>query len=118
MEPAMPLWPQAQAQKVQAKAAPHKAQCNLVNIDMLLNEFIYFSPEQEEMSDKGRYDPLDDKTSVLHDKDTRKTRLTLRIINDLRRASEARDRETKENLIVVRQMYAMPTEEEGAAPAM
>jgi hypothetical protein len=85
---------------------------------MLLNEFIYFSPNQEEMSDKGRYDPLDDKTSVLHDKDTRKTRLTLRMINDLRRASEARDRETKENLIVVRQMYAMPTEEEGAAPAM
>lgn len=99
-------------------AAEHlKARCNLVNMNMLLNEFIYFSPEQEEMSDKGRYDPLDDKTSVLHDKDTRKTRLTLGMINDLRRASEARDRETKENLIVVRQMYAMPTEEEGAAPA-
>jgi hypothetical protein len=80
---------------------------------MLLNEFIYFSQENEEMSDNGRYDPLDDKTSILHDKDTRKTRLTLRMINDLRRAGEARERETKENLLVVRKMYAMPTEEAG-----
>jgi hypothetical protein len=79
---------------------------------MFLREFIYFSPEQEEMSDNGRYDPLDDTTSILHDKDTRKTRLTLRMINDLRRAGEARERETKENLIVVRQMYAMPAENE------
>jgi hypothetical protein len=78
---------------------------------MLLNEFIYFSPDREEMTDNGRYNPLDD-ISVLKDSDTRKTRLTLRMLNDLRRAGEARERETKENLIVVRQMYAMPTEEQ------
>jgi hypothetical protein len=34
------------------------------------------------------------------------------MINDLRKAGEARERETKENLIVVRQMYAMPEEED------
>ena len=67
---------------------------------MLLNEFIYFSPDKEEMSDDGRYDPFDDTTSILHSKDTRKTRLTLRKINDLRKAGEARERETKENLII------------------
>jgi len=81
---------------------------------MLLNEFIYFSKDQEEMEDKGRYNPLSD-TSVLKDTDTRKTRLTLRMINDLRKASEAHERETLENLVVVRQMYAMPEEE--AVPA-
>ena len=81
---------------------------------MLLNEFIYFNKDSEEMEDKGRYNPLDD-TSVLKDKDTRKTRLTLRMINDLRKASDAHERETMENLVVVRQMYAMPEEE--ATPA-
>jgi hypothetical protein len=80
---------------------------------MLLNEFIYFNKDQEEMEDKGRYNPLND-TSVLKASDLRKTRLTLRMINDLRKAGDARERETQENLVVVRQMYAMPTEE---APA-
>lgn len=81
---------------------------------MLLNEFIYFSKDKEEMEDLGRYNPLDDKTSVLKSSDLRKTRLTLKMINDLRKAGEARERETTENLAIVRTMYAMPTEE---APA-
>ena len=80
---------------------------------MLLNEFIYFNKDQEEMEDKGRYDPLKD-TSVLKSSDLRKTRLTLRMLNDLRKAGDARDRETKENLIIVKQMYAMPAEEPAA----
>lgn len=80
---------------------------------MLLNEFIYFSKDQEEMEDKGRYDPLED-TSVLKATDLRKTRLTLKMLNDLRKAGDARDRETKENLVIVKQMYAMPAEEPAA----
>lgn len=81
---------------------------------MLLNEFIYFNKDQEEMDDKGRYDPIKD-TSVLKATDLRKTRLTLKMLNDLRKAGDARDRETQENLIIVKQMYATPAEE--AAPA-
>lgn len=81
---------------------------------MLLNEFIYFSKDQEEMEDKGRYDPLKD-TSILKSSDLRKTRLTLRMLNDLRKAGDARERETKENLVIVKQMYAMPAEEAPAA---
>jgi len=80
---------------------------------MLLNEFIYFSKDQEEMEDKGRYDPIKD-TSVIKATDLRKTRLTLRMLNDLRKAGDARERETQENLVIVKQMYAMPTEEPAA----
>lgn len=80
---------------------------------MLLNEFIYFSKDQEEMEDKGRYDPLKD-TSILKSSDLRKTRLTLRMLNDLRKAGDARERETQENLVIVKQMYAMPAEEPAA----
>ena len=80
---------------------------------MLLNEFIYFNKDQEEMEDKGRYDPLKD-TSVLKSTDLRKTRLTLKMLNDLRKAGDARERETKENLVIVKQMYAMPAEEPAA----
>lgn len=80
---------------------------------MLLNEFIYFNKEDPDMKANDRYDPFND-TSVLKSKDLRKTRLTLRMINDLRKAGEAREKETKENLVIVRTMYAIPEPE--AAP--
>jgi hypothetical protein len=81
---------------------------------MLLNEFIYFKPDAESMEDNGRYNPLEDST-VLKSSDLRKTpRLTLKVINDLRKAGDAREQEQKENLVVVRQMYAMPSEDEAA----
>ena len=80
---------------------------------MLLNEFIYFNKEDRDMQDNDRYDPFND-TSVIKSKDLRKTRLTLRMLNDLRKASEAREKETKENLVIVRTMYAQPAPEEGA----
>jgi hypothetical protein len=82
---------------------------------MLLNEFIYFNKDDRDMEADDRYDPFKD-TSVLKQKDVRKTRLTLRQINDLRMASEAREKETKEDLVIIRQMYAPPQTEE-AAPA-
>ncbi len=80
---------------------------------MLLNEFIYFDQDQAEMFDPGRYDPAHD-TSVLKSKDLRKSRLTLRMLNDLRKAGDAREREKKEELELVRTMYATPTEEAAA----
>jgi len=81
---------------------------------MLLREFVYFTDTDAEQQDNKRYDPTDD-TSVLSVKDTRKTRLTLKMLNKLRLAGEAREQETMEDLTLVRKMYAQPAPE--AAPA-
>lgn len=62
------------------------------------------------MVDDGRYDPLLD-TTVIKSTDTRKSRLTLRMLNDLRKAAEARDKEKEEDLSLVRKMYATPSEQ-------
>ena len=77
---------------------------------MFLTEFIYFEKDQADMKENDRYDP-DHDTSVIHDKDTRKCRLTLRMLNDLRKAGDAREIETREDLELVRLMYATPEEE-------
>jgi hypothetical protein len=74
---------------------------------MLLVEFLYFDRDKSEMSDNLRYDPRHD-LSVLKTTDTRKTRLTLRMINDMRKASEAREKEQEEELVLVKKMYAAP----------
>ena len=74
---------------------------------MFLREFIYFNKDQADMSDDNRYDSEND-TSILKSKDLRKTRLTLRMLNDLRKAGDAREVETRENLALVRKMYAPP----------
>jgi hypothetical protein len=80
---------------------------------MLLREFVYFNDEDPDQQEDKRYNPENDK-SVLSVKDTRKTRLTLKMINQLRIAGEAREQETMEDLITVRAMYANPPAE--AAP--
>lgn len=86
---------------------------------MLLNEFIYFDENQAEMYDKDRYDPNHD-TSVVNISDLRKDRcrLTLGMLNNLRKAGDARERETKEELALVRTMYAPPAPDAGAMPAI
>lgn len=81
---------------------------------MLLKEFIYFDKKHSEMIDDNRYNS-DKDTSVLSFNDTRKSRLTLRMLNDLRKASDAKEIERKEDLALVRKMYAAPPPE--AAPA-
>jgi hypothetical protein len=80
---------------------------------MLLREFVYFNAEDADQQQNNRYDPSDD-TSILSVKDTRKTRLTLKMLNKLRTAGEAREQETMEDLALVRTMYAQPSPE--AAP--
>ena len=80
---------------------------------MLLKEFIYFNKNHTEMSDDLRYDSEKD-TSVLGLGDLRKTRLTLKMLNDLRRAGDSREKERREDLALVRKMYAAPPPE--AAP--
>ena len=77
---------------------------------MLLNEFIYFNETDADQQANDRYDPRGDK-SVLSVKDTRKTRLTLKMLSDIRKAGEAHDQETMEDLALVRVMYATPAED-------
>lgn len=76
---------------------------------MLLNEFIYFNNESEEMQDNDRFDPTHD-SSVIKSTDLRKTRLTLKMLNDLRKAGDARAQEQMEDLELVQAMYKTPEE--------
>jgi hypothetical protein len=83
-------------------------QVDKINIDMLLQEFIYFNkPTQSQDDDESRYVTQDD-TGILRRKDVRKTRLTLSMINALRNAGEARKKEQTKDLLLVRKMYAPP----------
>lgn len=75
---------------------------------MLLKEFIYFDKNHVEFEDNDRYTPESDK-NIIGRNDLRKTpRLTLKIINDIRKAGDAREKEVKENLGLIRKMYATP----------
>jgi hypothetical protein len=77
---------------------------------MLLNEFLYFDKENLDPIEDDRYDIKKDK-SVIFSKDLRKSRLTLGMLNDLRKAGDAREKEQKEDLDLIRIMYATPPEE-------
>ena len=73
---------------------------------MILNEFYNKEPEA--------YQDLEQDNSQLELGDLRKTHLTLRQLNKLRRMNDVRMVEYKEKLKLVRQQYAPPP----AAPAM
>lgn len=79
---------------------------------MLLNEFIYFNKESSEPVENDRYN-IDNDKSVIKSSDHRKSRLTLKMLNDLRKAGDAREKETKEDLDLVRVMYATPVDADG-----
>jgi hypothetical protein len=74
---------------------------------MLLKEFMYIDRKPLDVADDRRYISHND-SSILRNEDTRKTRLTLKMINEIRRASEAHDIERKEDLGLIRKMYALP----------
>lgn len=74
---------------------------------MILREFIYFNNKSAEMTDDNRY-LSDNDTSVIGNDDVRKTRLTLKMLKELRLAGEAREKEYKEEMGLVRKMYAVP----------
>lgn len=79
---------------------------------MLLREFIYFNKGQTDPQDNDRYISQND-TNILKKSDLRKTRLTLQMLNDLRKAGEAREKEKSEELGLVRKMYAaLPPEQQ------
>ena len=81
---------------------------------MLLREFIYFNDNNNDFAVDRRYDNAKD-SSVLKKGDTRKIRLTLRQINQLRLQSEAHEAEHNSELEFIQQMYAKPAEPAPAA---
>lgn len=81
---------------------------------MLLNEFFYFDQKNNEFRDDYRYIHQND-VSVLKKSDLRKSRLTLKMLNEIRKASEASEIEKKIELGLVRKMYKAPPAE-GAPP--
>lgn len=76
---------------------------------MILRELFYFNRETAETKDDVSYQPQRD-TSVVKDDDTRKTRLTLGQINELRKATELHIKEQQLELDFISRMYATPVE--------
>lgn len=76
---------------------------------MILRELFYLDPETQRISNDFRFDAARD-IEELKRSDTRKTRLTLKQINELRKSSEAHILEQEEELKSVHDMY-------GIAPA-
>ena len=72
---------------------------------MKLMEFFTYS--QDGFEQDKNYEP-DNDISVLDKDDTRKTRLTLRDINQMRLASEQHDAQQKEEAVFVQKMYGTP----------
>lgn len=79
---------------------------------MILRELFYIDPDTRKVANELRYDPSHD-SSTMHRGDTRKTRLTLGQLNELRKSSEAHLLEQESELEFIHSMYASPP----AAPA-
>ena len=80
---------------------------------MLLKEFFYFDKAGQDFEDDKRYNAQRD-ISVIKPSDTRKTRLTLEQLNQIRRTAEAREIEQAKELEFVQMMYGQPAQEEQA----
>jgi hypothetical protein len=74
---------------------------------MILRELFYIDPDTRHVANDLRYEPSRD-SSALTRGDTRKTRLTLRQINELRKSSEAHILEQETELDFIHKMYAAP----------
>lgn len=77
---------------------------------MILRELFYFNRETSNMEQDDRFMQYRD-TEVLDDSDTRKTRLTLGQINELRKASDQHIKETQAEMEFIARMYAAPPAE-------
>jgi len=78
---------------------------------MILRELFYIDADTRHVANDLRYDAGRD-SGQMHRSDTRKTRLTLRQLNELRKSSEAHILEQENELGFIHSMYAAP-----AAPA-
>lgn len=75
---------------------------------MILRELFYLDNDAKSVSDDMRYNGERDILMPMKRKDTRKTRLTLRQINELRLASEQHILEQEKELEFIEQMYKTP----------
>jgi hypothetical protein len=82
-----------------------------INNSMLLREFLYFNDAVNDFAVDRRYDNSKD-SSVVKINDTRKVRLTLGQINQLRLQAEAHEAERQSELGFIKQMYGTPVEQE------
>ena len=78
---------------------------------MLLREFLYFNDDINDFAVDRRYDNSND-SSVVDYSDTRKIKLTLRQINQLRLQAEAHEAERQSEMGFISQMYGAPVEQE------
>jgi hypothetical protein len=78
---------------------------------MNLREIFYFDRQTMEPKQDDRYDPAYDDSIVSLD-DVRKSRLTLRQINRVRKSAEIHQREKEQELDFIKQMYGASAEEE------
>ena len=76
---------------------------------MILRELFYFNREEGKTEQDDGYMSYRDAGNISSD-DTRKTRLTLKQINELRRASDQHIKEQHAEIEFISRMYAMPTE--------
>jgi hypothetical protein len=83
---------------------------------MFLREFIYFDKDYKgdddfdsDMIEDKRYEPEDDK-NILKLSDTRKTRLTLKQINQMRKNYEAHMAEMASESELIQAQYATPVQ--------
>lgn len=74
---------------------------------MILRELFYIDPNTRRIGNDLRYEP-DRDMATLHRRDTRKTRLTLKQINELRKSSEAHILEQESELEFIHSMYQTP----------
>lgn len=76
---------------------------------MILRELFYADKDMTAVSNDYRYSAERDSSSMKRG-DTRKTRLTLKQINELRKASEQHILEQEKDLEFVSQMYMTPAQ--------
>jgi len=76
---------------------------------MILRELFYQNADAKSVANDMRYDGNRDSTSMKRS-DTRKTRLTLKQINELRKASEQHILEQEKELKFIEQMYKTPVQ--------
>lgn len=80
---------------------------------MILRELFYIDPDTRHVANDLRYEPRND-SGFMKKSDTRKTRLTLRQLNELRKSSEAHILEQESELEFIHSMYAAPPAEPAA----
>lgn len=76
---------------------------------MILRELFYFNRENAEVETDDSYIASRDSSEIKLD-DTRKTKLTLGQINELRKASDLHVKEQQAELEFISRMYATPAE--------